>query len=123
MAITYGESVNAYLFITPPMSVASKVGEIFGLSVNVSNVKDLHKLEFTLIFNASLLDVIDVVQGPFFPPPPSSNFEFEEALGCVKVRISLTDSEAGISSDGTVAYLNLKVIQGPEVCTCTLYAQ
>ena len=117
MPTTYGESVNAYLFITPPMSVAIKVGEVFGLSVNVSNVRDLRKLEFTLIFNASLLDVIDVVQGPFFPPPPSSNFEFEDALGCVKVRISLTDSEAGISGDGTVAYLNFKVIQGPEVCT------
>ena len=53
----------------------------------------------------------------FLSTTPSSNFEFEDAFGCVKVCISLTDSEAGISGDGTVAYLNFKVIQGPEVCT------
>jgi hypothetical protein len=113
--------VNAHLFITPPIYIADKVGEVFGLSVNVSNVKDLRQLEFILIFNASLLDVINVTQGSFFPLPPNSNLEFEKAPGYVRVRIYLTDSEAEIGGNGTVVYLNFKAIYGPEVCAyCTL---
>jgi hypothetical protein len=98
------------------MSVADEVGEIIDLSVNVSNVKDLHQLEFALIFNASLLDVANVTQGSFFPPPPFSNFEFEKSPGYVRVNIYLAGSEAGISGDGTVARLNLKAIRGPDIC-------
>ncbi len=113
----YGEPESAYLFITPPMSVAKEVGEVFNLSINVSNVENLSRVEFTIVFNESLLDVIQVAQGPFFPPPPKSSFEFEVGIpGHVNVCISLADPEAGISGSGTLAYLSFKVAQDPGVC-------
>jgi hypothetical protein len=116
--IVYGESADAYLFITPPMYIAKEIGELFYIAINISSVENLHSLGFTVTYNTSLLDVAQVVQGPFFPLPPRSYFEFEknESAGFIKVNISLADSETPRSGNGAVAWISFKVVQGTASC-------
>lgn len=117
-SVAYGVPADAYLFITPSMYVAKEIGELFDIAINMSNVEDLRSLKFTVTYNTSLLDVTQVIQGPFFPSPPEVYFEFEknESLGFVMVNMSLADSEAPRSGNGTLAWISFKVVQGPESC-------
>jgi len=114
----YAESAKACLFITPPMYLAKEVGELFDIAVNISDVENLRSLEFTVAYNASLLYVKAVIQGPFFPPPPRSHFTFEEneSIGSIRVNMSIGESEAPRSGEGTLAYVGFEVIQGPLSC-------
>jgi hypothetical protein len=116
--VAYGESADTYVFLTPPMYIGKEIGELFDVSVNISNVENLRSLEFTVAYNTSLLDIAQVFQGPFFPSPPKSYFEFEknESFGFVKVNMSLADSETPKSGNGTLAWISFKVVQGPESC-------
>ena len=117
-SVAYGVPADAYLFITPSMYVAKEIGELFDIAINISNVEDLRSLKFTVTYNTSLLDVTQVIQGLFFPSPPEVCFEFEknESLGFVMVNVSLADSEASRSGNGTLAWIGFKVVQGPESC-------
>lgn len=117
-SVAYGVPADACLFITPSMRVPKEIGELFDIAINISNVEDLRSLEFTVTYNTSLLDVTQVIQGPFFPSPPDVRLEFErnESLGFVMVNMSLLDSEAPRSGNGTLAWISFKVVQGPESC-------
>lgn len=117
-AIAYVESVDAYLFIAPSMYIAEEVGEIFNMGVNISFVENLYSFEFGITFNSSLLSVVNVIPGQFFPQPPKSRFEFEknDSLGFVRVNMSLVDSETPRSGNGTLVWIFFKVIQGSESC-------
>jgi hypothetical protein len=116
--IAYGESAGAYLFMTPPMYIAKEVGELFNVAVNISNVADLRRVGFTVTYNASLLDIAQVVQGAFFPTPPKSHFGFEknQSAGFVRVNMSLVDSETPRSGNGTLAWISFEVVQAPKSC-------
>jgi hypothetical protein len=116
--IVYGESADAYLFISPLMYIAKETGELFHVAINISSVENLHSLGFTVTYNTSFLDVAQVVQGSFFPLPPKSYFEFEknESAGFIKVNISLADSETPRSGDGALAWISFKVVQGASSC-------
>jgi hypothetical protein len=116
--IVYGDPADAYLFLSPPTYVAEEIGELFNITINISNVESLQSVEFSITYNTSLLNVAQVVQGPFFPSPPKSYFRFEdnESLGFVKVNISLVDSETARSGDGNLAWISFRVIKDPESC-------
>ena len=116
--IACGECVDAYLFITPPMYIAREIGELFDVAINVSSVENLRSVGFTVTYNTSLLDVAQVVQGPFFPAPPKSSFKFEknESAGFIKINMSLVDSETSRSGNGTLAWISFEVVQAPESC-------
>jgi PKD repeat protein len=109
---------GVYLFVTPPMHVAEEIGELFDIAINISSVENLQSVGFTIMYNTSLLDVAQVVQGPFFPLPPRSYFEFEknESAGFIKVNISLADSETPRSGNGALAWISFKVVQAASSC-------
>ena len=116
-SLTYGKSNTAYLFITPVTYVAHQSGELFNLTINISLVENLHSLAFTLTYNASLLNVENVVQGPFFPPPPKSAFKskVDNSLGAVNLNLSLVDLGASVAGNGTLATISFRVIQCKEL--------
>ena len=122
--IVYGESAVACLFISPPLCVAKEIGELFHVTINISNVENLHSLGFTVTYNKSLLDVAQVVQGPFFPLPPKSYFEFEknESAGFIKVNISLADSETPRSGNGALVWMSFEVVQEASSCVSSSLA-
>ncbi len=97
---------GTYVFVAPPMYVASALGEVFTVDINISNVQDLRVFEFKLGYNTTLLDAVGVVQGPFFPSPPRSSverLEINETMGFVWIRISLSTSVPTIAGSGTLA--------------------
>lgn len=114
----YGHPSTTCLFINPPMYIAEEVGEVFEFAVNISDVEDLRSFEFTLSYNVSLLDVVGVRQGSFFPAPPRSYFQFKEneSLGSIKVNMSLASLETPRSGGGVLAWIDFEVAQGPELC-------
>jgi PKD repeat protein len=109
---------QARLILIPPAQVAGEIGELFDVVINVSDVEDLRNVELTVSFNTSLLDVTQVLQESFFPPPPKSDFRWEvnESLGLVKFNVSLANSETSITGNGTIALIAFEVVQGPESC-------
>lgn len=114
--VVHGESTGTYLSFTPPMYLATETGELFNITIDVSNVGSLRSASFVVAYNASLLDVEQVLQGQFFPLPPRSYFEFEkdETLGLVKISMSLAGSESPRSGDGTLACIRFRVATSPE---------
>jgi hypothetical protein len=116
--VAYGQPASAYLFITPSTYIAKEVGELFNVTINISNIADLRSLEFSVTYSSSLLDIAEVAQGPFFPTQPKSYFGFQknQSVGFVKVIMSLADSETARSGNGTLVLLSFKVVQAPKSC-------
>jgi hypothetical protein len=106
------------LSITPTMYVAQRNGELFNVTINVAGVCNLRSYQFTLAYNNSLLRVAKVFPGSFFPPPPGSQFEFDDETsgGLSKVNCSLTNSVNSLSGGGSLASITFKVISGPDLC-------
>jgi len=105
---------NTFIHVAPLVHVANETGELFDIAINISNVHNLHSVEFRLSYNTSLLDAIEVVQGPFLPPPPLSSlmFEINESVGFVWMNISAVDSEPGPSGNGALARITFNVTLG-----------
>jgi hypothetical protein len=110
-AQVHAEASDTYLFVSPPTYVSTNKGEKFEETVGISSPEELRSVEFAISYDHSLLDVANVTQGPFFPLPPKSNFEFEknESTGLLKVTLSLIDLKTSISGNGTLASVVFEV--------------
>ena len=113
--IVHGESAVTYLSFTPPTYLATEAGELFNVTIDVSNVQNLRNATFIVAYNASLLDVAQVLQGQFFPSPPRSRFEFkkDDVLGLVEIDMSLANPESPRSGNGTLACICFRVAASP----------
>lgn len=120
--------------MTPTAYVASELGETFTIDVNIYNVENLHGFEFKLGYNTSLLDVMQVSQGSFFPAPPNAiitKLEADETSGTAWIDVSLSAPEASRSGSGTLATVIFKVTFAPsspsrvwcpiDICESILY--
>lgn len=114
--VAYGESECAHLFVTPSMYVAREVGEIFDIALNISNVENLHRCELTITYSTSLLDVIQVIRGDFFPQQTTFGYVKNESYGFVTVNMSLPELYAPLDGDGTLACITFEVTQAPTTC-------
>jgi len=119
LLVAYGSpSANPYLLVAPTAYIGSELGETFTIAVNIDNVENLHEFEFKIGYNTSLLDVMQVSQGSFFPAPPSAiitKMEADETSGIVWVDISLSAPEASKSGSGTLATVIFKVTFAPSL--------
>lgn len=77
--------VQPELRIEPNTYTATSVGETFNISVNIYNVQKDHRLvtaQFRVVFNSSILQVENVIEGPFMqsfnntPTPPYTLFVY-----------------------------------------------
>lgn len=50
---------------TKPLPSTAPVGSTFNLNITITDVIDLYGWEFNMTFNATVLNVIDVIEGPF----------------------------------------------------------
>jgi hypothetical protein len=102
--------------VEPLTYIAEASGETFTLNVSVTDVKNLYAFEFKLSYNTTLLDALQVVQGPFFPPPPEASIEkleINETEGLIWVSISLSDSEPPKNGSGTLVSITFNVTYAP----------
>jgi len=117
-SIGQSSSANcARLFLFPPAYVVQEIGEVVDVAVNTSDVENLHSCGLTITYNTSLLNIIQVVQGDFFPQQAAFEYEKNESYGFVTVNISLPESVPSLSGNGTLAQLTFEVTQAPTICT------
>jgi len=100
----------------PPAYVAQDQGEIFDVEIKISTVESLQRCEFTVAYNSSLLNVVEVIRGSFFPPDAAFNFENNEPCGFVTVNLSVSEGSEPLSGNGTLARLAFEVADAPIIC-------
>jgi hypothetical protein len=109
---------GVYLSINPSMYIAQAKGETFTLDVEIANAANLSSCQFTVTYNTSLLKVIQVLQGSFFPLSSPSHFssEINNSKGTVKVNCSIDNPANSTTGSGTLASITFEVIQNPNWC-------
>jgi len=97
----------------PPVHIAQELNETFNVAIRVSEVQNLHSCELTITYNTSLLDVTQIVQGDFFPPDATFEFEKNESYGFVTVSIALSEFADPLDGDGTLTQITFEVAEAP----------
>ena len=100
------------VMVDPRVSGAAPT-ESFSVNIMVVDVTDLYAWQFNLTFNPSMLEAVDVVEGPFlkqlrttFMGPPNIN----ATAGWVYAAAAFFDwEEAGASGSGVLATANIRV--------------
>jgi len=97
-----------------PSSVTCSVDQNFTFDVVVSGVSDpngLYGWEFTLTWNSTLLDEVNVTEGPFLKAGGSTFFtsQVDAADGSMVVDCTLTGNINGVDGDGTLATITFHV--------------
>ena len=94
----------AAIFIYPETSKGN-VGENFTIEVKVSNVTDLYGYEFHLRWNSTLLDCVEVSEGPFLKSGGSTFFTYKinNTKGSIVVDCTLMGNVQGVDGTGTLA--------------------
>jgi hypothetical protein len=98
-----------------PSSVTSSVNQNFMINVSVSGVSDLYGWEFILTWNSTLLDAVNVTEGPFLESGGGTTF-FTSTVnatdGSMIVDCTLTGDVNGVGGDGTLATVTFYVNNG-----------
>ena len=118
-SLAYASPVSTtYLRVSPLVYVSGTLGETFKIDVDIFNVENLRAFDFKLSYNTTVLDVVQVVQGPFLPPPPESSIdklEINETRGLVWFSMSLSSSGLSKNGNGTLVSINFNVTFAPEL--------
>jgi general secretion pathway protein D len=97
-----------------PSTPTAVVGETVAVSIDISNVSDLSSLQFTLNFDASVLQADAPAQGAFLPAAGSTFFipgTVDNAAGSVTfLAESLLGPVPGASGSGTLATVTFTAI-------------
>lgn len=98
----------ALLYVDPPMisNVGLTPGSDFSVDVDVINASDVAGLEFSLGFNATLLNANSVISGSFIPLAATINSEIDNATGLVKFNVS---TSSPMNGDGILAQIDFHV--------------
>jgi len=97
-------SASATVFVYPSSNTVA-VGQTFFIDVKISAVVDLYGWEFKLRWDPNLLDVVDVIEGPFLKQGGETFFtkSIYNAEGYILVDCTLLGNVPGVSGDGTLA--------------------
>lgn len=113
---------DGYLNITPPKFLVDpsilvdptlRAGSTFTVNVNLSNVKDLYGLEFSLKFEKDLLNATGISVVPFLNEPIVIDKEINNTMGFVWVKIESRAAQP-VSGGGTIANVTFKVLDEGE---------
>jgi hypothetical protein len=88
-----------------PASITANQGQNFTISVTISNVTDLYGWEFRLNWTTTLVDEVNVVEGPFLKKGGTTFFtvNVNATAGRMVVDCTLTGSVLGVNGSGTLA--------------------
>ena len=106
---------NVDVCINPPVYVAQNIGEYYSFCVEVLNVQNLNTARFTVTFNASTLQFVNVTQQSFFPLPPASSLQYQASVssGLLAVNVSLAKGQSPLNGSGALVQVFFKVAQKP----------
>jgi len=89
-----------------PSSLATNVGEAFNIDVAVSNAMDLYGWEYRLGWNATLLDAVKVLEGPFLKGagrPTFFTYNLNSSEGWMIVDCTLLGEIPGVNGGGVLS--------------------
>ena len=111
----------ATVYINPQISWGP-VGQNFTVDVCISDVVDLYGWEFKLSWNATLLNLVNVLEGMFLKSggPTFFTYKTNNTLGYMIVDCTLLGDTPGVSGDGTLATIEFYVKTVGE-CILDLY--
>jgi hypothetical protein len=97
-------SSTATIYVDPQTSVGA-VAQNFTVNINISNVTDLYGWEFKLGWNTTVLDVVEVHEGPFLKNVSNTFFthKVNSTAGYILVDCTFLSIVPGVSGDGTLA--------------------
>jgi len=102
--------------VTPAIHIAEAVGETFTKTVTISTTENINSIDLTITYNATLLDVVSVFQGNFFPqmfPPTTFTYEDNQANGTIHINAQLLDPQTQ-TGNGTLADIRFNPIFDPQ---------
>jgi hypothetical protein len=114
-------STLAVIYVYPRTN-AGAIRENFEIDVRIANVTDLYGWEFRLGWNATLSDVVNVVEGPFLETGGNTYFtkKVNATDGYAIVDGTLLKNIPGVSGNGTLASITFNV-KGYGDCLLDLY--
>jgi hypothetical protein len=94
-----------------PSSVTANLGQNFSINVNVTGVSDLYGWEFSLNWTATILNVVNVTEGPFLKSGGSTFFYYNlnATEGHMTVEDTLLGNVQGVSGSGVLATITFNV--------------
>jgi len=103
-------STSALVYVDPEVSVGA-VGQNFTININISNVTDLYGWEFKLGWNTTILDVVEVYEGPFLKNVGDTFFTYKvnSTAGYIIADCTFLGMVQGASGDGTLATVKFYV--------------
>ncbi len=104
------DAVVSFAASSNPATVGSPVG----LDIAISGVQDLYAYQFTLSFNAAVLQVMDVTEGAFLGTGGTTyadNGTIDNTLGSVSfIFNTLLGVTSGVNGGGVLSHINFNVI-------------
>ena len=107
---TESSTTSTTIYVDPDVSVGA-VGQNFTTNVNISNVTDLYGWEFKLGWNTTILDVVEVYEGPFLKDVADTFFtcKVNSTAGYIIADCTFLGMVLGASGDGTLATVKFYV--------------
>jgi hypothetical protein len=105
-----------------PKTVHGAIGQNFTVNVSISSVSDLYGWEFKLGWNASLLDLVSVNEGPFLRSGGNTLFTYflNTTEEHIVVDCTLEGPIPGVNGSGTLATVTFNPTNAGE-CPLNLY--
>jgi hypothetical protein len=114
--VTKAAESTTIIGVTPPIQIAKAVGDTFIKNVTVSTIEDINSIDLTITYNTTLLDVVSVFQGNFFPqtyPPTIFTYEDNQENGTIHISAQLLDPQTR-TGNGTLAEIRFNPILDPQ---------
>ena len=98
----------ALLYVDPAKisNVSMTPGTDFNVNVDVLNASSVYGLEFSLGFNATLLNANSITRGSFIPPSATITTQIDNTTGFVKLNVS---SSSSLDGNGILAQISFHV--------------
>jgi hypothetical protein len=93
-----------------PSTMTVTAGQTFSVNIEISDVVDLYGWEFTLKWNPTFLDVLNVTEGEFLKSGGDTFFWpiMNNTEGYILVDCTLIGNITGVNGSGTLAIVELK---------------
>jgi hypothetical protein len=111
----------AAVYVDPPRKVDPTLtsSHNFTIDVRIKNATALRQFGFKLVFNSTLLNVVNATLGPFLPPATIYTIEVNNTQGYVRYQARVDPPDPSLNGNGTLAIITFHV-QSLGFCSLTL---
>ncbi len=116
IGLNYGKDylslINDPVFISPPEKNITR-NQIFSIYINISTPSNVYAFDFTLRFNSSLLEAMNITEGDFLSKDGRSVFSvirINSTLGEINFASTRIGTNLDVTGEGTLAKLTFKAL-------------